>query len=92
MSADPQEFELEQPTPGMPSEHVIEELVHCFNVAKDYAGAFRDAVKAQAEKHKLSPSALRKYVAARAGDGDKMEALNKEADDLERLLSATEEA
>jgi hypothetical protein len=79
------EFELEQPTPGAPSEHVIAELRRCYREAKDFSQAFGEAVKTQAEKHKLKPGALRKYVAAL--EGDSVDALTAEVEDIERLVA-----
>lgn len=82
------EFELEPPKPGAPSEHVIAELRRCYREAKDYTGAFTEAIKAQAEKHKLAPGALRKYIAAL--DGDKISDAEKEASDIELLIKGAE--
>lgn len=77
-------FDLESPTPGAPSENVIAELRRCHREAKDCAGAFGDAIKAQAQKHKLKPAALRRYIAAL--EGDKVDDAAKEASDLELLI------
>lgn len=79
------EFDLEpSPPPGEISENVIEELRRCYREAKDYTGALRDAVKAQAEKAKIKPAALRRYIAAL--EGDTIDEAAKEAEDLERLI------
>lgn len=80
------EFGLESPTPGAPSAHVVGELRRCYREAKDYAEAFGDAIKAQAEKHHLKPGALRRYIAAL--EGDKLKEAAEEAADLERLIEA----
>lgn len=80
------EFGLEAPTPGAPSEYVIAELRRCYREAKDYTGAF--AIKVQAEKHKLKPAALRRYVAAL--EGDKVADAAQEASDLEMLIEGAE--
>jgi hypothetical protein len=80
-------FELQpSPPPGEISEHVIDELRRCYREAKDYTGALRDAVKAQAEKAKIKPAALRRYIAAL--EGDTIDEAAKEAEDLERLIEA----
>jgi len=81
-------FQLENPTPGAPSEHVIAELRRCYREAKDYTGAFADAIKGQAEKHKLKPGALRRYIAAL--EGDKLDEAEKEASDLELLINGAD--
>jgi hypothetical protein len=85
MSEPAADFNLEPPLePGHIPPRVVDELRHVYRVAKDYAGAFGDSVKAQAEKHKIAPGALRKYIAAL--EGDKLSEAAKEADDLARLL------
>lgn len=71
--------------PGDVPQRVIDELRHTYRVAKDYAGAFSDALKAQAEKHQIAPAALRRYIAAL--EGDKLDEATKEANDFERLLA-----
>lgn len=82
------EFELEPPTPGAPSEHVIAELRRCYREAKDYAGALSEALKVQSEKHKIKPAALRRYIAAL--EGDRLDDAREEAEDLERLIEGAE--
>lgn len=78
-------FELEPPIePGKVPKRVVEELCSCYRIAADYAGSFADAIKAQAEKHKIHPKALRRYVVAL--EGGKTGEARKELDDLERLL------
>lgn len=78
-------FELEAPLePGKVPERVIDELRTSFRIATDYAGAFSDALRAQAEKHRIHPKALRRYIVAL--EGDKVGDAKKELDDLERLL------
>jgi hypothetical protein len=66
------------------SEAVLDELVHAKTVAKDYAQAFGDAVKAKAEKHGINVGALKKYVSAR--EADKLQGVGKEAADLLDLI------
>lgn len=84
----PPPFELESPTmAGAIAEPVLAELRRCYREAKDYAAAYGDAVKAQAEKHQLSARALRRYIAAI--EGDKMDEARAEAEDLERLIEGT---
>jgi len=81
------EFQLEPPIPpGEISQRVIEELRQAKRIANDYSKAFGDACKAQAEKHGIAPSALRRFVCALEADtlGD----LEKEAADVERLIGA----
>lgn len=79
-------FNLEPDAPaGKVPQRVVDELVRCRTEAKDYAQAYTDAIKAQAEKHKLKPSALKKYV--NAIEADKREDLRKEVDDVEKLLA-----
>jgi len=78
-------FELvPSPPPGEIPARTIDELRICYREAKDYAGAFRDAIKAQAERAKIKPAALRRYIAAL--EGDKIDEAAKEAEDLERLI------
>jgi hypothetical protein len=77
-------FALESPTPGHISDHVVEELCRCYREAADYAAALSDALKAQAEKHRIEPKALRMYIAALASD--KRDQARKVADDLALLL------
>lgn len=78
------QFALESPEPGKIPSRVIDELRRCYREAKDYAGAFAEALAAQAEKHEVEPAALRKYIAAL--ESDKCEEARKMADDLARLL------
>lgn len=77
-------FALEPIEPGVVPPRVIEELRTAHRVASDYALAFNDACKAQAEKHKVAPKALRRYIAAL--EADKLKDAEKEADDLARLI------
>ena len=77
-------FELESPEPGVVPDRVIDELRRCYREAKDYGAAFADALKKQAEKHAVVPSALRRYVAAL--EGDSLEEMEHELRDLERLI------
>lgn len=81
------DFALEpSPPPGEISETVINELRRCYREAKDYTGALGDAVKAQAEKAKIKPAALLRYIAAL--EGDTIDEAAKEAEDLERLIES----
>lgn len=77
-------FALESPTPGQISDNVVAELCRCYNEAADYAAALSDALKAQAEKHKIEPKALRMYIAALCSD--RRDQAKKVADDLAQLL------
>lgn len=72
------------PKHGEVPQATIEELVAARVMASDYAKAFADAVKAQAERYKIKPGALRRYVCALAGD--KVEDVERETDDLAALL------
>ncbi|MFO1351887.1 MAG: hypothetical protein U1F68_14935 [Gammaproteobacteria bacterium] len=47
-------------------EATLQELERCYQEAADYADAYRDAIKAQAEKYKLDAKVLRRVVQARA--------------------------
>lgn len=83
------DFQLEPSVPvGEIPQRVIDELRTCRRTAKDYAQAFGDACKQQAEKFGVAPSALRKFVVALEDDG--IEKLSKEAEDIERLIGAEE--
>ncbi len=78
-------FELEEPLqPGHVPPRVVDELRSAYRVAADYAGAFNDALKAQAEKHAIAPKALRRYIAAL--ESDSLDDARKELDDLSRLI------
>jgi hypothetical protein len=87
MTESAEKFELE-PTrePGHVPPRVIDELRRCYREAVDYTGALSDALKAQAEKHKVNAKALRRYIAAL--EGDKLGDAAKEAEDLARLIVA----
>lgn len=79
------DFALEgDPLPGVVPEPVITELMHARTIAKDWAASYGEAIKDQAEKHKVKPGALKRYVAARCDD--KMDEARAEAEDFERLL------
>lgn len=69
---------------GHVPDRVVEELLSAYRIAKDYATAYSDAAKAQAEKHRVSPGALKRYVSALAGG--KVDEVSKEAADLARLI------
>jgi hypothetical protein len=77
-------FALEPSEPGVVPERVIDELRKAYSTAKDYTGAFGDAVKQQAEKAGIAPAALRKYITAL--ENDSLVDAAKEAQDLERLI------
>ena len=80
------DFKLEptEPEAGEIPEAVISELRHARAIAKDYAQGYSDACKAQAEKYKLKPSALKRYIAAL--EDDKVADLHTETNDLEKLI------
>lgn len=79
------EFELEPSVPpGQIPASTVDELRECRRRAKDFAQAFSEAVKAQAEKYGIAPGALRKYVCAL--EDDSVEKVANETADLERLL------
>lgn len=67
----------------MLSNKTLAELERAYTQQKDASEAFRDAVKAQAEKHNLDPQALGRFVRARVND--KLEKLQAEQDTLEQL-------
>lgn len=78
-------FALEPSEPGgTPPDSVISELRHAYRIAKDYSGAYSDAAKAQAEKYKLKPKALKTYIAAL--ENDSLDDAEAEANDLARLI------
>lgn len=72
--------------PGQVPDRVIEELRSACHQAMDYAGAFSDACKAQAEKYQIKPGALKRYI--KALEGDKLDDVEKETDDLAALIAA----
>jgi hypothetical protein len=81
------DFALESPPqPGVIPERVIAELRRARATAKDYATAYSEAAKAQAEKHGIRPRALKAYIAAL--EDDSLAELDAETQDLERLLDA----
>ena len=67
----------------MLSEKVFDELELAYLTAKQYASAFQDAIKEQAEKHGLDPQALAKFVRAKANDN--FDKLHKELSTIEQL-------
>lgn len=71
--------------PGEIPERVIDELRECCHQAMDYAGAFSDACKAQAEKYKIKPGALKRFI--KALEGDKLADVEDETDDLATLIA-----
>ena len=69
---------------GKLPERVVDELVHCRTIAKDYAQAYSDAAKAQAERYGIPVGAVKRYIAWLADD--KMADGRNEVDALERLM------
>ena len=63
---------------------VIDELCAARTTAKDYAEAYTGAVTAQAERYKIKPAALKRYIAAK--EADKLDDLDAEMNDLEKLI------
>jgi len=81
------EFALEPDVePGKVPVAVINELRALRTNANDASTLFREAITVQAEKHKVKPKALRKYVVALGND--KVDEAKAEAEDLERLIEA----
>jgi hypothetical protein len=72
--------------PANVPERVIEELLTACRTAADFSQAFNDACKAQAEKYKVKPKALQRYVKAIAGD--KVDDTQAETDDLAALIDS----
>ena len=66
----------------------IDELCDLRASAKAAAEMFTLAIAEQAEKSGLSKGALRRYICAR--EGDKLEGLATERDDIETLLEIAE--
>ena len=79
----PVDFALE-PSDGNIPERVINELREAYAIAKDHAQSYADAAKARAEKYKLKPGALKKYIAAL--ENDSTDDLRDELSDLEKLI------
>ena len=77
------DFALE-PSDGNIPERVINELRESYAIAKDHTQSYSDAAKAQAEKYKLKPGALKKYIAAL--ENDSTDDLRDEMSDLEKLI------
>jgi hypothetical protein len=85
----PNDFDLTSPgKPGEIPAGVVEELRVLRTNANESVAIFRDAVKVQAEKHKIKPKALRRYVNALASD--KVDETRAETVDLEKLLGVAE--
>lgn len=76
--------------PGQVPQPVIDELREACRIASDYSAAFGDACTAQAEKYKIKPKALRLYIVAL--EGDKLDDVEAEAEDLQALIAAHEPA
>ena len=79
-------FALESGVPGEVPSRVIEELRSLRNAQNEATATFRDAVKVQAEKHKLKPKALRRYVNALASD--KVDEAKVECEQIVHLIDA----
>lgn len=71
--------------PGEIPERVIVELRAACHTAANYSAAFTDACKHQAEKYKIKPGALKRYV--KALEGDKLDDVEAETDDLAALIA-----
>lgn len=85
------DFDLESdPLPGKVPKRVITELVGAKQRAQHMAAALSDAIKAQAEKYKVKPAALREYIGAVATD--KLEALDAKLDHLVKLIEDNDAA
>lgn len=84
MNDTPAPFDLETITPGIVPQRVIDALCDARTTAKDYAEAYNGAIVAQAEKYKIQPGALKRFINAK--EADALEKLDKETDDLERLI------
>lgn len=76
--------------PGQVPQPVIDELREACRRASDFSASFGEACNAQAEKYKIKPKALRRYVVAL--EGDKLRDVEKEAEDLQALIAAHEDA
>lgn len=84
------DFALEpDPPPGTVPDVIIGELRRCYRQSKDYAAALAEALKAQAEKHRISPGALKRYIAAL--EKDSTEEAEQEAEDLMRLIQGPDD-
>lgn len=70
--------------PGQVPQPAIDELRQACRTASDFSAAFREACTAQAEKYKIKPKALRRYIVAL--EGDKLADAEKEAEDLQALI------
>jgi hypothetical protein len=78
-------FELEPPTPqGTIPDRVVTELRGAYRRAKDLSTAYSEAVTAQAELRGFKAGALRRYIAAL--ENDKLDEIDAETKDLERLI------
>lgn len=82
----PEEFKLEAGKPGKVPPRVVEELRKLRTAANEGATDFREAVKVQADKHKVKPAALRRYITALARD--QVDEARAEAEDLSELIGA----
>ena len=81
------DFSLEpDPAPGTVPPRVLDELRRCYREARDYTAALKEAIDAQAERYKIEPGALRKFVAAL--EKDDVADTRKESDDLLRLIES----
>lgn len=78
------DLKLESPGTGKVPPGVVEELKNLRTRANGAVTLFREAVKVQADKHKVKPAALRRYVVALGND--KVDELKAEAVDIEALV------
>ncbi len=81
----PEDFNLESQEPGKVPDGVIEELRRLRSAANEGATDFREAIKVQADKHKVKPAALRRYVIALGRDS--VDELGREVRDIEHLIA-----
>lgn len=80
---DAETFALE-PSDGNIPPRVIDELCAARTTAKDYAEAYTAAVTGQAERYKINPAALKRFINAKTAD--KLDDLDAELNDLEKLI------
>lgn len=81
------EFELKEQvvTIGRVEQPVLDELVRLKEEARVAAKDYRDAIEAQAKRHKIRKKALAAFVAAHAGD--KVHELRNDTESLATLLA-----
>ena len=76
------------PVPEQLPQPVIDEPRTARRIASYHRATFGEACKAQAEKYKIKPKALRRYITAL--EGDKLDEAEAEAEDLQALVEAHE--